>query len=188
MSDSSTPASNLVITASSSNPTLVPNANIILGGNGTNRTVTVTPALGQAGQASITLMVSDGTLSTWASFVLTVFDSPPTISSIAGQNVAQDHTSLAIPFTVGDLETPAADLIVTASSSSQTLVPNANIVAGGSGASRNVTITPAYGQSGTATITVNVSDSMVSTSTSFILTVLPVVQTNVSPDQRLPGL
>jgi hypothetical protein len=51
---------------------LVPNANIVFGGSGANRTVTVTPAAGQSGIATITVTVSDGQLSTPTSFQLTV--------------------------------------------------------------------------------------------------------------------
>ena len=51
------------------------------------------------------------------------------------------------------------------------MVPINNIVFGGSGANRTVTATPANNQSGTATITVTVSDGIVSTSKSFLLTV-----------------
>ena len=57
------------------------------------------------------------------------------------------------------------------SSSNTTLVPNANVVFGGSGASRTVTVTPATGQTGTAVITVTVSDGQLSTPTNFQLTV-----------------
>jgi hypothetical protein len=95
----------------------------------------------------------------------------PTISTIANQTTNEDTATSAIAFTVGDLETAAASLTVSGSSSNTTLVPNANVVFGGSGASRTVTVTPAAGQSGTATITVTVSDGTLSTPTTFVLTV-----------------
>src|SRR5260221_11706944 len=95
----------------------------------------------------------------------------PTISSVAAQVTNEDTPSSTIGFTVGDAETPAANLTVSGSSSIQTLVPNANIVFGGTGANRTVTLTPAANQFGTATITVTVSDGQLSTSTSFHLTV-----------------
>jgi hypothetical protein len=46
-------------------------------------------------------------------------------------------------------------LMVVGSSSDQTLVPNANIVFGGSGVTRTATITPAAGLTGMAVITVD---------------------------------
>ena len=60
------------MSGSSNNTTLVPNGNIVFGGSGANRTVTVTPAANQTGTANITVTVSDGSLSTPTSFQLTV--------------------------------------------------------------------------------------------------------------------
>ena len=93
-------------------------------------------------------------------FVLTVnaVNDAPTITAIADQTINEDTATGALAFTVGDAETAAASLTVSGSSSNPTLVPNANIVFGGSGANRTVTVTPAANQTGTATITVTVSD------------------------------
>ncbi len=65
-------------------------------------------------------------------------------------------------------------LTVTASSGNPTLVPNANIVVGGSGVSRTVTITPVANQTGTATITVTGRDGVSTASDTFVVTVNPV--------------
>src|SRR5437870_11523779 len=67
-----TSAGSLTVSGSSSNPTLVPNSGIVFGGSGSSRTVTVTPAANQTGTATISVTVSDGSLSTGTSFVLTV--------------------------------------------------------------------------------------------------------------------
>src|SRR5207237_393145 len=82
----------------------------------------------------------------------------PTISDITDKTTLEDTATAAIAFTVGDVETLAADLTVTGRSSNPTLIPYGNIVFGGSGASRTVTITPALNQFGSATITVTVND------------------------------
>jgi hypothetical protein len=74
-----TAAENLVVTADSSNPLLVPRANVILGGGGEERTVTVTPAPGLSGRALITVTVSDGTLSVRTSFQVWVQADIPAI-------------------------------------------------------------------------------------------------------------
>src|SRR5439155_23388671 len=79
----------------------------------------------------------------------------------------------AINFTIGDLETPAGSLTVSGSSSNVALVPNGNIVFGGSGANRTVTITPASGQTGVAPLTVTVSDGTNTASSVFPLMVVP---------------
>jgi hypothetical protein len=83
----------------------------------------------------------------------------PTIPPIPGQTT-QQGTPLTVSFTVNDLETPAANLIVTAASSNPTLVPNGNLTLGGSGANRTVTIQPVPGQFGQANITLTVSDGV----------------------------
>ena len=82
----------------------------------------------------------------------------PTIGAIASQTIDEDTPTAAIAFTVNDTETPVANLTLSGSSSNLALVPNANIVFGGAGASRTVTVMPAAGQSGAAIITVSVSD------------------------------
>jgi hypothetical protein len=174
--DAETPASSLTVTGGSDNTGLVDQTGIVFGGSAGSRTVTVTPLLGASGSATITLTVSDGTNTANTSFLLSVNNSrpvntPPTITSIAGQFIAQDTVAGPIAFTVSDTETAATSLIVTAGSSDQTLVPDASIALGGSGASRTVTVTPATGQLGTATITLTVSDGTASTNTSFVLTV-----------------
>ena len=108
-----------------------------------------------------------------ASFTVTV-NALPTISDIPDQITDEDTPTGDIPFTVGDAETTASDLTVTGSSSNTTLVPNGNISFGGSGANRTVKATPAANRSGTATITVSVSDGLATTSDTFVLTVNPV--------------
>src|SRR5882724_3834407 len=171
--DAETAPGSLTVTGSSSNPTLAPNGNVVFGGSGANRTVTVTPAANQNGTATITVTVSDGQQSTSTTFQLTVnaVNDPPTITSIAHQTTSAGTAVGPISFTVGDIETPAASLTVSGSSSNQPLVPDGNIAFGGAGANRTVTVTPAAGQTGTATITVTVSDGQAPASTAFQLTV-----------------
>ena len=171
--DAQTAAASLSITRASSNTTLVPLANVVLGGSGTNRTVTITPAANQTGSSTITLTVSDGSLSASDTFVLTVtaVNDAPTISDVTAKSTAKGTSTGAIAFTIGDAETAATSLTVTRASSNTTLVPLANVVLGGSGASRTVTITPAANQTGTSTITLTVSDGVLTATDTFVLTV-----------------
>ncbi len=172
VSDTETAAASLTVTRSSSNTTVVPLANVVLGGSGGTRTVTVTPAANQFGSSTITLNLSDGSGGTDSdTFVVTVNDQP-TVSNIADQSTAEDTPIGPLAFTVADGETAAGSLTMSGSSSNTTLVPNANIAFGGSGANRTVTITPAANQSGSTTITVTASDpSGGSGSDTFLLTV-----------------
>jgi hypothetical protein len=95
----------------------------------------------------------------------------PTISVIPNQSIPRNANTGAIAFTIGDDTTAPQDLILTKASSNPTLVPEANIVFGGSGANRTVTVTPASGLVGEATITITVSDGAASTPRSFLLSV-----------------
>jgi hypothetical protein len=173
ISDIETPSSILILTKSSSNPVLVPENNIILGGSGENRIVTITPADNQSGTTVITIYVNDGDKSASDSFTLTVnaVNDAPTISNITNKSTDEDTDTPAIPFTINDLETSPSNLTLTKSSSNTALIPINKIVFSGSGGNRTVTITPADDKSGSAEITINVSDGEKTTSDSFILTV-----------------
>lgn len=178
INDPETAATGLIVTATSSNTTLVPNSgsNIVLGGAGPSRTINIIPVANLNGSTDITISVSDGTLITTQTFTVNVtpVNDPPTITNIGNQSVVEDNATGALAFTIGDVETPAGSLTVTSSSSNTVLVPNTNVVIGGSGASRTVTVTPANNQTGTTTITLTVSDGAATTSTTFDVVVTPV--------------
>ncbi len=176
LGDVETAAGSLILGKDSSNPTLVPTANIVFGGGGPRRTVTVTPAANESGTATIALTVSDGTSTTNRLFTLTVHavNDAPTIGDVASRAIAEDTSTGAIPVALGDAETAAGSLTLGKESSNPTLVPTANIVFGGGGPRRTVTVTPAANESGTATIALTVSDGTLSASDAFTLTVQAV--------------
>lgn len=99
-------------------------------------------------------------------------NSVPTISLITDQSTIVGTAKGPIQFTIGDIETSPNVLVVTANSGNTTLLPNANITLGGTGADRTITLTPAAGQIGSALITVTVSDGSAQSSETFVLTVL----------------
>jgi len=70
--DSETPVADLILSAASSNPTLMPTNAIVFGGSGGNRTITLTPSAGQTGIATITVSVTDGSAVASTAFLLTV--------------------------------------------------------------------------------------------------------------------
>lgn len=174
--DLETAASSLLVTVTSSNTLLVPNANLALGGSGTSRTVTATPTTNQVGTTTITLSVSDGTLTTTDTFVLTVggVNDAPVISAIDAQSTNEDTPSTPIAFTISDIETASSGLSLSATSSNGLLVPNGNLNFGGSGSNRTLVVTPAANQFGTTDITITVSDGTVSETRLFELTVVAV--------------
>jgi gliding motility-associated-like protein len=96
----------------------------------------------------------------------------PTFSSLFNQETSGTMPTEVQPFTVADAETAVDSLVVTASSSNTTLIPNANITLSGTGANRKVVVTAASGQKGTATITLTVTDAQGANSTAtFTVTV-----------------
>ena len=178
LGDAQVAAANLQLSAGSSNLTLVPLNNIVFGGNGANRTVTVTPSAGINGTSLITVTVNDGPNNVSDTFLLTVTgsNSPPTISSIANQSTGDGTPTAPNPFTVADINTPAGNLALSGFAANTNLVPTANIVFGGSGSNRTVTVTPASGQTGATLVTVVVSDGQLTASNSYTLTVTVSMQ------------
>src|SRR5205814_1324028 len=160
----------LTVTRASTNTTLLPLTGIVLGGSGASRTVTLTPAANQGGTADVTLTVSDGSLTASSTFTLTVaaVNDAPTISAIANQSTNENTVKGPLSFTVNDVETPNT-LTVTRASSNTTLLPLSGIALSGTGTSRSVTLTPADNQSGTADVTLTISDGSLAASTTFTL-------------------
>jgi len=135
--------------------------------NGTEYTFTVT-ATNSAGTGPASS----------ASNVVTPFEnSPPTLVTPAAQALLEDATSEPIAITVGDTETAAGNLTLTASSGNTDLIGDAALAAGlaGSGTLRTLTLAPAADRNGPATITLSVTDGDgATTSTSFELDVIAV--------------
>jgi hypothetical protein len=186
ITDVETPASNLVLTAISDNPTLVPNnpANLTFGGSGENRTLTVTPALNQQGVANIQVIVTD-TDSNSATNAFTLTVGAPTISTIPNQVALVGVPVGPIAFTVNDFETPPGNLTVTATSSDQTVLPDANIgIQNLGGQNRAISLTNAA--AGVATVTVTVSDGTFNIPTTFTLTASPDVGVVLADDFSYP--
>src|SRR5207249_3617702 len=160
--DVETPVDSLMVSGHSSNPGLVPDANILFGGSDSDRTVTLSPATNQFGTTTITLTVRDGDGgAASASFLLSVnsVNHPPTFPTRRSSDLNEDTPTAAIPFSIGDVETLPDSLMVSGRSSNPDLVPDANILFGGSGSNRTVTLRPATNQFGSATITLTVSRS-----------------------------
>jgi hypothetical protein len=170
-------ADSLELTSVSSDPLVIPEQNIIVSGTGSERMLTVI-AGERLGSAHITLCVADtGGKKTCTNFTVTVLpaDTPPFISSIPRVDMVRDAAPPTVAFNVSDLETPAESLSVTAQSDNPILVPNGpgNLVFGGSGRDRTLTIIPATAETGVAPITVSVMDGTNTTKTVFPVLVAP---------------
>ncbi|MEO1051719.1 MAG: BspA family leucine-rich repeat surface protein [Bacteroidota bacterium] len=98
-------------------------------------------------------------------------NTPPVISGVSDLAIDEDTSTGDVNFTVNDAETPVDDLIITATSDNQGLVPNNQITLGGSGTDRTLNITPLSNANGQATIMLEVSDGQASVFEDFVLTV-----------------
>ena len=141
----------------------------------------------------IRVLTDDGHGGTFAkSFTVTVNDvnDAPVISSVPNQEIRSygEAVSLTLNVTVGDQDTPAEKLALSAESSDAALLPLGDIVFGGSGTARTVTLTPEKDKSGKTTVTLTVSDGELSAETTFVLDVAagphPVFgEVTVEPDR-----
>jgi hypothetical protein len=139
--------------------------------------ITYTPDLNANGADAFTYTVSDGQggiATGTVNVTIIAVNDRPTITHVLDQAARSGVAVGPLGLTVGDVETAAAALIVSASSSNAALVPAGNIVLAGSGAARTVTITSAANQSGTAVITLTVTDGNgEKADDTFVLTVTP---------------
>lgn len=91
-------------------------------------------------------------------FMVTV-NALPTISSISDQILCANGTAAPVQFVVADLETPAANLVITATSSDTSLLPVANIAFVGSTGAKTMNYATVAGVYGTSTVTLTVTDA-----------------------------
>jgi hypothetical protein len=145
---------------SSSNENIVPSSSVLFGGSGANRFVYVSPA-GVAGTAVIAIQIVDSAgnpaQQTFTATVLPL-DYPPSISTPAPTNMLV-NTSVTVPFTVGDTETPATSLVVTGQVATYSMNILTNLVFGGSGSNRTVAVDSVPGADGVGVVNLSVTDS-----------------------------
>ncbi|MFO1501807.1 MAG: Ig-like domain-containing protein, partial [Verrucomicrobiota bacterium] len=202
-----TSAGSLQVTRTSSNQNLVPVGNITINGSGSDRTIHIVPAADRnsglqrqppgAGTTDITITVTDpgngASSSTTFTFTVNPKNDAPTISVVADQTISEDSNTGELAFTVGDQETPASSLTVSADSSNTALVDAGGISLSGSGANRSIKVTPIANAFGRTTITVRVSDdgdngdAPKSTTRNFVVTVNGVNDAPVITQAQQPG-
>ena len=176
----------LVVTASSSNPTLIPNPTVnYTSPNGTG-TIRFTPAALASGTATVTVQVNDGGSSNNTvsrSFTVTVnpVNQSPTLDALVNVTINEGAGQQTV--NLSGISSGAANetqtLVVTASSSNPTLIPNPTVSYTSPNGTGTIRFTPAALASGTATVTVQVNDGGSSNNTvtrSFTVTVNSVNQ------------
>lgn len=177
--DAETSVESLVVTAHSSNPTLV--NTFTLGGSSAERTIVATPAVGQTGTALISVRVKDaGNKITESTFRLTVV-AAPSISRIFPSVISWD-APVTNNFTVFNLPNDPATWTVTATSSDTNLVAPAGLILSGTDSNRTIAVIPEANALGDVTITVTASSGGFDATTNFLVRLAPdyVVEWDVS--------
>jgi VCBS repeat-containing protein len=133
-----------------------------------NGTLTYTPAADAFGSADVSVRLKDdggranGGVDASAEQTFTIIVTPvndaPRVALAEGGSCSGTGVGGTMNLTVADVDTAAGSLTPSATSSNRTLVPNANITFSGSGQKRTMTLRAAEGKSGTANITITLSD------------------------------
>ena len=163
--------------SANSNPTLIDTSKVTFSpvdGRSDQRHMVITPSLNQFGGADLSLFVTvGGSASATRTFHVEVapVNDAATISGLPDPAVINTPAGLVfgpLSFTVSDIE--GSNVVVTASSSNPAL-PSENILIGGSGSTRTMTIIPPAGtEAVTSVITLTVDDGGVRGTTSYPLT------------------
>jgi len=105
-----------------------------------------------------------------------LFNSPPTYIPIEFQQFSENQQH-QFTLKANDHETVAGQLNISVQSSNPELIPNENITVSYTGTDYVVSVEPALFQSGSASITLNISDSYNVTWTTFQINVQPIANT-----------
>ncbi len=124
----------LVVTATSSDQGVVPDGNIVIGGTGANRSVTLMPLFDSAGSAMITLQVTDGNSSAISEFKIDVTNNAPVAA--ADNFGAYGNTELSVDAVAGllanDTDADGDELVVVVDTVSSVMGGAVSILANGS--------------------------------------------------------
>jgi hypothetical protein len=160
----------LTVTATSSNPALVPNPTVVYSSPSSTGSLSYTPIANHFGTAVITVKLTDdgGTASGGVDFVTRTFtvrvdgvNDAPTLDPISDPaailaGAGQQSVSLS-GISAGPLETQV--ITITATSSNPNLIPNPTVIYTSPNAAGSLSYAPAANQTGSAVITVTVKDN-----------------------------
>jgi len=167
----------LTVTASSSNPSLIPTPAISYTSPNASGVLQFTPVADQFGSATITVSVTDGLSQTVCIFQVTVdaINDPPTLDPIANRVLDRDAGPQTVALT--GVGTGAANetqtLAIMASSSDPSLIPEPAVAYASPSVTGTLAFTPTTIGIGQATIVVTVTDGLSQTVRSFQVMVNP---------------
>lgn len=155
----------VTITATSSNPSLIPAPKVTYTSPSATGTLSFTPATGASGSAVVTVTLNDGqatdnTLVRTFQVTILAANRPPTLDPLPDLTVAQNSTAQSIPLTgVGPgAANETQTVTISALSSNPGLIPNPVIKYTSPNTGGVLSFTTTANASGVATITVTVSD------------------------------
>jgi len=180
VSEPGLPAASVTMSATSSDTNLVPNEQILFSGADSNRLITINANSNILTNTTISVIGTGPCgANRQSSFDFSLTNYPPQISSIPSQHGPVNSSLGPISFIVSDFETPADQLNIAISSSSNNVVATNQIVLGGSGTNRTITILPGTNTAGTASITLKVTDALgASVTRTFAVTLEQFTQIN----------
>jgi hypothetical protein len=179
-------AQTLVVTATSSNPALIPNPTVNYTSANAGGSLTFVPVANAFGSAVITVKVNDGGASNnivTQTFAVTVnaVNQPPTLNAI--NNLTINENAGVQTVSLAGISSGAANenqiLTVTAVSSNAGLIPNPTVNYTSASSTGSLVFTPSVNGNGSAKITVTVNDGGASNNLvtqTFTVTVNPVNQ------------
>ncbi|CAN5476402.1 hypothetical protein BH23BAC1_BH23BAC1_35070 [soil metagenome] len=159
----------LKVTATSDNTTLLPHPSVTYTSPNATGTLRYTPAANRWGTANITVKVDDGgstnnTITRTFKVTVNPINDAPTLNALNNVSVAGNSSTQTINLagiTAGPFENQK--LTITATSSITSLIPNPTVTYSSPNATGSLRFTPAANKSGSAVITVTVTDDGSST-------------------------
>ncbi|HEU5102518.1 MAG TPA: Ig-like domain-containing protein [Roseiflexaceae bacterium] len=145
-------------------------------------TFTYTPAANYNGVDGFSYKANDGQADSdeaTVTITVTAINDAPSMSVTTGQCLSDSKARGSLSLVLGDVDNDSLSL--SATSSNAKLLPSKGIVLGGSGANRNVSISAADKQSGTAVVAVKVSDGTDTTTLNL------TVKVGTPQDETLSG-
>ena len=164
------------VVAGSSNPGIVPTANVLFGGLAPNCTATINPVPNANGPLNLTFTVSDGLLNDFETFALTVTadNDAPIISAIGAQTTAED-TQLVVNFTINDVDNILdCSTSMSASTTNAAIVTSGSVLFGGVAPNCTATFTPQLNANGSLNLSFIVTDGSLPVTSTFNLNVTAV--------------
>jgi len=179
VADTDTPPASLIFGATSSDTNLVAASGLEFIGTGTNRTLRITTVANANGAVNIEVRVGDGLATITNTIVLTVtpVNDRPVVALSTGQTaLLQSGITTNIAVQVTDIDSNPNSLTLSALSSNPAIVAPSNVFFTGTDTNRTMRISPAGSATGTATVTVVVSDGDKTNTASINVTINGVPQ------------